>query len=94
MSTETKKEIQFKIAHVLFMDIVGYSKLLINEQSSVQQQLNQIVRNTDQFRDAEAADKLIAVFAVSLLFVAHQFSRVFPGKLRKFVILVALALGE
>src|SRR5205809_6212413 len=59
MSTETKKEIQFEIAHVLFMDIVGYSKLLINEQSSVQQQLNQIVRNTDQFRGAEAAGKLI-----------------------------------
>src|SRR5437899_1306340 len=59
MSTEIKKEIQVEIAHVLFMDIVGYSKLLINEQSSVQQQLNQIVRNTDQFRGAKAAGKLI-----------------------------------
>ena len=52
MSTEMKKEVQFEIEHVLF-------KLLINEQSSVQQQLNQIVRNTDQFRAAEAAGKLI-----------------------------------
>lgn len=59
MSSENRKEGQLEIAHVLFMDIVGYSKLRINEQGSVQQQLNQIVRNTDQFRDADAADKLI-----------------------------------
>jgi predicted ATPase/class 3 adenylate cyclase/Tfp pilus assembly protein PilF len=59
MSTEIKKEVQLEIAHVLFMDILDYSKLLINEQSSVQQQLNQIVRNTEQFRAAEAAGKLI-----------------------------------
>ena len=59
MSTENKREGQLEIAHILFMDIQGYSKLLINEQSSVQQQLNQIVQNTEQFRGAEAAGKLI-----------------------------------
>ena len=57
MSTE--KEVQLEIAHVLFMDVVGYSKLLIDDQSSIQQQLNEIVRRTAQFRGAEAADKLI-----------------------------------
>ena len=41
------------------MDVVGYSKLLIDDQSEVQQQLNQIVRNTDQFREAEKDGKLI-----------------------------------
>src|ERR1700726_1254534 len=59
MSTEIKKEIQLGIAHVLFIDIVGYSKLLIDDQRELQQQLNQIVRNTEQFRAAEAAGKLV-----------------------------------
>ena len=54
MSTEIKKEIQLEIAHVLFMDIVGYSKLLINEQRALLDTLNQIVRGTDEFRTAEA----------------------------------------
>src|SRR5437016_3773282 len=61
MSAETKSDRQLEIAHVLFMDIVGYSKLLMNEQSEVLQQLNQIVRNTEQFRKAEAAGKLIRI---------------------------------
>src|SRR6266550_1413742 len=59
MSTEVKKEIQIEIAHVLFIDIVGYSKLLINEQHELLQELNQIVRATEAFRVAEAAGKLI-----------------------------------
>jgi TolB-like protein/class 3 adenylate cyclase/Tfp pilus assembly protein PilF len=59
MSTEVKKEIQIEIAHVLFIDIVGYSKLLINEQHELLQELNQIVRATEAFRVAEAASKLI-----------------------------------
>ena len=53
------KEIQLEIAHVLFVDIVGYSKLLINEQHEFLQELNQIVRTTEAFRAAEAAGKLI-----------------------------------
>ena len=61
MSTEIKKEIQLEIAHVLFIDIVGYSKLLINEQRALLDILNQIVRGTDQFRSAQAAGKLVKV---------------------------------
>src|SRR6266581_3052198 len=59
MSTEIKKEIKLEIGHVLFMDIVGYSKLLINEQRAVRESLNQIVRQTEQFREADAAGTLI-----------------------------------
>src|SRR3982751_760965 len=54
-----ERQEQLEIGHVLFMDIVGYSKLLIDEQRELQQQLNQVVRNTDQFRLAEAAGKLV-----------------------------------
>ena len=51
----------FEIAHILFIDVVGYSKLLMNEQTEVLQRLNQVVRGTEQFRVAEAADKLIRI---------------------------------
>src|SRR5438477_9821758 len=59
MSAEVKKEIQLEIAHVLFSDIDGYSKRLINEQRALRNTLNQIVRNTEQFRDADATGTLI-----------------------------------
>jgi TolB-like protein/Flp pilus assembly protein TadD len=59
MSSEGKQDSQLEIAHVLFIDIVGYSKLPINRQSKSLQQLNQIVRAMEQFRRAEAADKLV-----------------------------------
>jgi TolB-like protein/Flp pilus assembly protein TadD len=59
MPTETKKEIELEIGHVLFIDIVGYSKLLITEQSEQLQTLKEIVRATEQFRIAEAAGKLL-----------------------------------
>src|SRR5437868_4488913 len=52
-------EVKFEIGHVLFIDIVGYSKLLINEQSEQIQKLKQIVRATEQFRLAEAEGKLL-----------------------------------
>ena len=58
MATEIKKEIQLEIAHVLFIDIVGYSKLLIDEQRDYLHTLNEVVRETDSFRAAEAAGKL------------------------------------
>src|SRR5437868_14271006 len=61
MSAEIKKEIQLEIAHVLFIDIVGYSKLLVNEQREVLQQLNEIVRGTPQFGKSNAAGKLIRI---------------------------------
>ena len=52
-------KVKLEIAHVLFIDIVGYSKLLIDDQHELQQQLNEIVRRTQQFRAAEAAGKLL-----------------------------------
>jgi adenylate cyclase len=51
--------VKFEIGHVLFFDIVGYSKLLINEQSEQIQKLKEIVRGTEQFRLAEAEGKLL-----------------------------------
>ncbi len=59
MNAEPETDAQLQIAHVLFMDIVGFSKLLVDEQSNCSRRLNQIVRNTDQFRAAEAEGKLI-----------------------------------
>src|ERR1700720_529402 len=61
MAAQVKKEIQPQIAHVLFIDIVGYSKLLINEQRRLLELLNQIVRATEQFRKAEANARLITI---------------------------------
>jgi TolB-like protein/class 3 adenylate cyclase/Flp pilus assembly protein TadD len=61
MSTEVKKEIQLEIAHVLFADIVGYSKLPINEQHALVEQLGEIVRSTDEFQAAEAAGRLLKI---------------------------------
>src|SRR5213082_2824747 len=58
MSAAVNKEIQLEIAHVLFIDIVGYSKLLIDEQRDYLHTLNEVVRETDSFRAAEAAGKL------------------------------------
>src|SRR6266704_3706817 len=59
MPDEQKTQLRLEIAHVLFMDIVGYSKLLIDEQSEALHELNQIVRNTEAARTAEAAGQLI-----------------------------------
>ena len=61
MAAEIKKEIQLEIAHVLFIDIVGYSKLSINEQNAAVDELTQIVRATEQFQKAEASERLIKI---------------------------------
>ena len=61
MSTETGKQIALEIAHVLFIDIVGYSKLSINEQRAAVDELNEIVRTSEQFQKAEASDRLIKI---------------------------------
>src|ERR1700730_13514523 len=61
MSTEVKKEIQLEIAHVLFIDIVGYSKLSINEQRAAIDELTQAVRTSEQVQNAEAAARLIKI---------------------------------
>src|SRR6267154_2714023 len=58
MPAETKKEIGLEIAHVLFIDIVGYSKLLIDEQRDYLHTLNEVIKRTDSFRAADAAGKL------------------------------------
>jgi TolB-like protein/lipoprotein NlpI len=59
MNAELESDAQLEIGHVLFMDIVSFSKLLVDEQSDAAHRLNKIVRDTEQFRVAEAADKLI-----------------------------------
>src|SRR5205823_1870606 len=59
MPSESSSDVKFEIGHVLFIDIVGYFKLLITEQSEQIQELKQIVRGTEQFRLAEAEGKLL-----------------------------------
>src|SRR5262245_33147458 len=61
MPIEIKKEIELEIAHVLFIDIVGYSKLSVNEQHAQVEKLNEIVRFSEQFRKAEAAGRLLRI---------------------------------
>src|SRR5438874_12539710 len=59
MPLEQSSDVKFEIGHVLFIDIVGYSKGLINEQSDSLQKLKEIVRGTEQFRIAESEGKLL-----------------------------------
>src|SRR6267378_5221090 len=59
MPDEQKTKLRLEIAHVLFIDIVGYSKLRTTEQSAHIEKLRKIVRGTDQFRTAEAEGKLL-----------------------------------
>jgi class 3 adenylate cyclase len=61
MSTEIKKKIELEIAHVLFIDIVGYSKLSINDQRAAIDELTQAVRMSEQVQNAEAAARLIKI---------------------------------
>ena len=61
MPAETKKEIELEIAYVLFVDIVGYSKLATSEQRRLLELLNRIVRDSEHFRAAEAKARLITV---------------------------------
>jgi TolB-like protein/Tfp pilus assembly protein PilF/class 3 adenylate cyclase len=60
-SAEPKPDLPLEIAHLLSIDVVGYSKLLVNEQIELLQELNQIVRGTECFRKAETKGKLIRV---------------------------------
>ena len=59
MTADSPADLKFEIGHVLFMDIVGYSKLLITEQSELLRELTAIVRETGQFRVAETEGKLV-----------------------------------
>ena len=61
VSVEVKKEIELEIAYVLFVDIVGYSKLVTSEQRRLLELLNQIVRESEHFRLAEAKHRLLTV---------------------------------
>ena len=61
MPVEVKKEIELEIAHVLFLDIVGYSKLSVNEQHARVDELNGIVRLSEQYQKAEAANRILKI---------------------------------
>src|SRR5438309_5292758 len=61
MPADVKKEIELEIAHVLFLDIVGYSKLSVNEQHARVDELNRIVRLSEQFQKAEAANRILKI---------------------------------
>src|SRR5437870_5336130 len=59
MAPTSPSGVKLEIGHVLFIDIVGYSKLLITEQSELLRRLSDVVRETEQFRSAEAEGKLV-----------------------------------
>ncbi|PYK60554.1 MAG: hypothetical protein DME43_04905 [Verrucomicrobia bacterium] len=61
MSTESNKEIQLEIAHVLFLDVAGYSKLSVNDQHATVEELNQIVRGSEQFQKTKAGYRLLKI---------------------------------
>src|SRR5262249_61920550 len=61
MAAEVKKEIELEIAHVLFLDIVGYSKLSVNEQHARIEELNEAVRQSEQFRKAQTANRILKI---------------------------------
>jgi hypothetical protein len=61
MPTEAATDPKFEIGHVLFMDIVGYSKLLIGEQSDLVGQLKEVVAASEQFRRADEQNKLVTL---------------------------------
>jgi TolB-like protein/Tfp pilus assembly protein PilF len=61
MATEIKKEIELEIAHVLFFDIVAYSKMAMDDQRAAIEELNQIVQSTDEFRKAESENRLLKI---------------------------------
>src|SRR6266481_926299 len=61
MPIQIKNEIELEIAHVLFIDIVGYSKLSISDQHATVEELNRIVRASEQFQRADAASRLTRI---------------------------------
>src|SRR5436853_7538911 len=61
MAGEGKKEIQLEIGHVLFIDLVGYSKFSINDQHAAVEQLNRVVRASEQFQETETASRLLKI---------------------------------
>ena len=63
MAQEIKSEVKLEIVHVLFLDIAGYSKRLTDEQQALVDQLNQVVRGSNEFQKAAAADRLLRYLA-------------------------------
>src|SRR6266571_1907759 len=61
MPAEIKREIQLEIAHVLFIDIVAYSKMAMDDQRAAIEKLNQVVQSTDEFRKAESEKRLLMI---------------------------------
>ncbi len=61
MSEEPKTKLRLEIAHVLFIDIVGYSTRLTDEQQASVDQLNQVVRGSDEFQKASATGRLMKI---------------------------------
>ena len=59
MPAEIKQEIELEIAHVLFIDIVAYSKMAMDDQRAAIEKLNRIVQSTDEFRKAESENRLL-----------------------------------
>ena len=59
MPEQEKTKLRLEIGHVLFIDIVGYSKLLVKQQSELLRELNEVVSGTNQFREADSAGKLM-----------------------------------
>ena len=59
MTNDLQPEAELEIAHVLFIDVVGYSSRLIDEQTSVVAELNRVVRETSRFKSAEAGGRQI-----------------------------------
>jgi hypothetical protein len=74
MSTVQEPHLHLEVGHILFFDIVGYSKLLADEQKGLVQELNRIVRGTEQFRAAEAAFGYNALMQVSFVNGVYVFS--------------------
>jgi len=61
MAEDNANDAQLELAHVLFIDIVGYSKRLINEQTALVKRLSELVLQTEQCQKADAAGKLIRI---------------------------------
>jgi hypothetical protein len=80
MSSVQEPHLHLEVGHILFLDIVGYSKLLADEQKELVQELNQIVRETQQFRAAEAEGKLTRLPPKLLQFTSElTISMIAPG---------------
>ena len=82
MPDQVTKRIELEIAHILFIDTVGYSKLSINEQRAVIDELTEVVRRSDQYQKAEAAGRLIKIPTGDGMALVFYTSQEAPGAMR------------